>query len=138
MRTKVTTLGNSQNTRNFSEACLLKLRSELLLIKLGIDVLHLNHLGPYWPTLHSPSHEAQWNQNIRPPHGKSKGQCPDTEHRIAVSVLQEPQVRRAGMATGYGMNDRGGKNFLFSTASRPALGSTQSPIQWVPGPLSPG
>jgi hypothetical protein len=28
--------------------------------------------------------------------------------------------------------------FLFSTASRPALGSTQLPIQWVPGILSLG
>jgi hypothetical protein len=32
----------------------------------------------------------------------------------------------------------GGKNFLFSTSSRPALGSTQPPIQWVPGALSMG
>jgi hypothetical protein len=30
------------------------------------------------------------------------------------------------------------KTFLFSTASRPALGPTQPPIQWVPGVLSPG
>jgi hypothetical protein len=29
------------------------------------------------------------------------------------------------------------QNFLFSTASRPALGSIQPPIQWVPGALSP-
>jgi hypothetical protein len=29
------------------------------------------------------------------------------------------------------------KNFLLST-SRLALGSTQSPIQWIPGPFSPG
>jgi hypothetical protein len=28
------------------------------------------------------------------------------------------------------------KNFLFSMSSRPALGSTQPPIQWVPGALS--
>jgi hypothetical protein len=27
---------------------------------------------------------------------------------------------------------------LFSTSSRPALGTTQPPIQWVPGALSPG
>jgi hypothetical protein len=30
------------------------------------------------------------------------------------------------------------KNFLFSTSSRPALGSTQPPTQCVPGALSPG
>jgi hypothetical protein len=50
-----------------------------------------------------------------------------------------------GIATGYGSDDRGGrssspgrvKNFLFSTASRPVLGPTQPPIQWVQGALSP-
>jgi hypothetical protein len=30
------------------------------------------------------------------------------------------------------------KNFIFSTSSRPAQGSTQLPIQWVQGGLSPG
>jgi hypothetical protein len=30
------------------------------------------------------------------------------------------------------------KNFLFSTLSRPVLGSAQPPIQRVPGALSPG
>jgi hypothetical protein len=30
------------------------------------------------------------------------------------------------------------KNFLFSKSSRPALVSTQPPIQWVPGALSSG
>jgi hypothetical protein len=29
-------------------------------------------------------------------------------------------------------------NFLFFTSSRPAVGSTQPPIQWVPAVLSPG
>jgi hypothetical protein len=32
----------------------------------------------------------------------------------------------------------GGKNVIFFTSSRPALGSTQPPIQWVLGALSPG
>jgi hypothetical protein len=49
--------------------------------------------------------------------------------------------------TGCGLDDRGGgrssspgrvKNFLSSTSSRPTLGFTQPPIQWVPGTFSPG
>jgi hypothetical protein len=51
-----------------------------------------------------------------------------------------------GIAIGYGPDDRGVgvpspgrvKNFLFSKSSGLALGSTQPPIQWVPGALSPG
>jgi hypothetical protein len=31
-----------------------------------------------------------------------------------------------------------GRSRIFSTSSRPALVSTQPPIQWVPGALSPG
>jgi hypothetical protein len=37
-----------------------------------------------------------------------------------------------------GFDSRQGKDiFLFSITSRPALGLTQPPIQWVPGALSP-
>jgi hypothetical protein len=43
-----------------------------------------------------------------------------------------------GIATGYGLDDGRVKNFLFSTSSRQAMGSTQPPIQCVPGALSPG
>jgi hypothetical protein len=46
---------------------------------------------------------------------------------------------------GYGLEDQGlGIRFpaeagnSFTTASRPALGPTHPPIQWVPGALSPG
>jgi hypothetical protein len=48
-----------------------------------------------------------------------------------------------GIATGYGLNGRSSipgsvKIILFSTACRTALGSTQPPVQWAPGVLSPG
>jgi hypothetical protein len=54
--------------------------------------------------------------------------------------------RSVGIATGYGLEDQGGgssspgrvKHFHFSISSRPALGSTQPPIKWVPGALSRG
>jgi hypothetical protein len=50
------------------------------------------------------------------------------------------------ITTGYGLDDRGvgfwvplgSRNVLFSTSSRPALGSHQPRIQWIPGALSPG
>jgi hypothetical protein len=42
-----------------------------------------------------------------------------------------------GIATGYGLDDRG-VGVPFSTSSRPALGPTQPPIQWVPGAFSGG
>jgi hypothetical protein len=49
-----------------------------------------------------------------------------------------------GITTGYGLDDRGVRVRdliglrLLSTLSRPALGLTQPPIEWVPGALSPG
>jgi hypothetical protein len=46
----------------------------------------------------------------------------------------------AGIATGYGLRaGRQGQDLsLFPTASRPAMGSTQPPLQWRTGALSPG
>jgi hypothetical protein len=49
-----------------------------------------------------------------------------------------------GITIGYGLGDRGvgvrvpvGSR-IFSTSSKPALGFTQRPMQWVPAALSPG
>jgi hypothetical protein len=47
-----------------------------------------------------------------------------------------------GIVTGYGLDGWGsfpgrGKIFLFYIASRPALGPTQPPIQWILGAVSP-
>jgi hypothetical protein len=54
--------------------------------------------------------------------------------------------RTVGIETGYGLDWKKGrssspgmgKNYLFSTSSRPALGPTQPPIQWISGARSPG
>jgi hypothetical protein len=37
-----------------------------------------------------------------------------------------------------GFDSQQGKIFLYFTASRLVQGSTEPPIQWVPGDLSPG
>jgi hypothetical protein len=58
-----------------------------------------------------------------------------------VSFISFSRDSSVGIANGYGLDNRGvgvpvpvGSR-IFS--SRPALGSTQPPIQWVPGDLSP-
>jgi hypothetical protein len=54
------------------------------------------------------------------------------------------RVGPVGIATGYGLDDRGvGVRVPFGsrivpTSSSPALGPTQPPIEWVPGTVSSG
>jgi hypothetical protein len=56
----------------------------------------------------------------------------------------ESRAGVVGIATGYGLDDWGVRvqvsvgSRIFSTSSRPALGLTQPPSQWVAGAFSPG
>jgi hypothetical protein len=62
----------------------------------------------------------------------------------AVATKRESRDSVVGLSTGYRLDDGevgvrvpvGSR--IFSTLSRPALGPTQPPIQWVRGALSPG
>jgi hypothetical protein len=71
--------------------------------------------------------------------------CKDDLHNFNIcSLLYRSRDSEVGITTGYGLGDRGvgvrvpvgSRN--FSTSSRPALGPTQPPIQWVPAASFPG
>jgi hypothetical protein len=53
-------------------------------------------------------------------------------------VIDEYVVMMIERETHKSTSTGGVKNLLFSTSSRPAMGPTQPPIQWVPGAPSPG
>jgi hypothetical protein len=63
---------------------------------------------------------------------------------IIIIIPEEEPGELSGIELGYELDDRGLECrrwlliFLLITASRPALGPTQPPIQWVPGALSVG
>jgi hypothetical protein len=65
---------------------------------------------------------------------------------VKFEVGSESPDSAVGIATGYGLDDRGVgvrspgrvKVYAFTTAPRPNLGPTQPPIQCLPEALSPG
>jgi hypothetical protein len=66
---------------------------------------------------------------------------PKTEFNTSNRILSRSRDSSVGIATGYGLGGRSsipyrGKIFMFSTASRPALGPTQPSIQWVSEAIS--
>jgi hypothetical protein len=94
-------------------------------------VLILSHVNPvhtflpYYPphfniTIASTSRSSEWSLHFRLP----------SQNFLIFTVSRDSSV---GIALGYGLGI-----FLFTTASRTGLGSTQPPIQWVPRALSLG
>jgi hypothetical protein len=61
---------------------------------------------------------------------------------ITTIIILKSRASSVGIATGFGLDGRGStpgrcKVFLFSIVSRPAVGPTKPPSQWVPVALSP-
>jgi hypothetical protein len=63
---------------------------------------------------------------------------------IVIHLLTEKTIKYCHLLLGYRLDDQGFESqqglgiFLFTTMSRPAVGPTQPPIQWIPGALSQG
>jgi hypothetical protein len=89
--------------------------------------------------------EAFLTRHILPFVSANRKECDDVSVKyMSVKILIK--FRTNVIPLGYGLDDRGSRvrfpagagNFFLTTASRAALGPTQSPIKWVRGALSLG
>jgi hypothetical protein len=91
----------------------------------------------------SPVVDSQWFSAISvrpvPTRGRWYKNGPKGSHRRTKEILaSNSDWPRVGRLRGRGSSPGRVKNFHFSMSSRPALGSTQPPLQWVPGSSFPG
>jgi hypothetical protein len=72
--------------------------------------------------------------------------CDVLHHKILLTLISEPGSS-GSIVSSYGLDDLGDRgsilgrderNFPLASVSRPALGPTQPPLQWVPEVLSLG
>jgi hypothetical protein len=64
--------------------------------------------------------------------------CPCSKTKVPGYRRRCSDLLRAGRPRDRSSSPGRSKNSLFSTSSRPVLGSTRASIDWVPGALSPG
>jgi hypothetical protein len=126
--------------------------------KISLCSLYLDTIKRHEAEIQGLLHSAQtnrgyfhaWFQSLQLPSTQSESPLAPKSH-VSFKVYSQLWIKffifsTVSIATGYQLDDRRGrsssysrvKNFLFSTSSRPVLGPTQPPFQWVLAALSPG
>jgi hypothetical protein len=108
--------------------------------------LSLRAKRPVREAIHSPplmpSLKNAWSYNSIPQYAFMVWCSVKAQRQLYLYFKHEYMSRdiSVGIALGYGLNDQSSRVrfpevgiFIFTTASRTALGPSQPPIQWVPG-----
>jgi hypothetical protein len=126
-----------------------KRKAKLFLIVCGPEVISRMSLLPGNFQQLAPSASpkfGRWfaaSQSIRPQQRVYFTSCLSLVPVTAEVTMNRKEPSFSTYVTGYGLDERGSipsRNsiYLFTTRFRPAPGTTQPPIQWVPGPLPSG